>query len=88
MGLERRWLQAVTTAVAICLLSEYAHANMDPLHLLTMRLHSSSVFNPLQGFSQYHVTQVSVIMFDSVDKRGFTVRNHIIKILITTDKSF
>lgn len=29
MGLERQWLQAVTTAVAICLLSKYANANMD-----------------------------------------------------------
>lgn len=29
MGLERRWLQAVTTALAICLLSKYANANMN-----------------------------------------------------------
>lgn len=28
MGLERRWLQAVTTALAICLLSKYANTNM------------------------------------------------------------
>lgn len=40
MGLERRWLQAVTTALAICLLSKYANANMDPLHIFTMHLHN------------------------------------------------
>lgn len=38
MGLERQWLQAVTTAVAICLLSKYANANTEPLHILTVHL--------------------------------------------------
>lgn len=65
MGLERRWLQAVTAAVAICLLSKYANANMDPLHTFTMHLHN--YFSFLQNFNRSSnvvtdISQYSVIL--------------------------
>lgn len=52
MGLERRWLQAVTTAVAICLLSKYADAHMDPSHTFTMHLLISFLILSFYSFSQ------------------------------------
>lgn len=53
MGLERRWLQAVTTALAICLLSKYANANMDPLHIFTMHLHNLFLILEVTDIPQY-----------------------------------
>lgn len=51
MGQGRQWLQAVITAVAICLLSKYANANMDAWHTFTMHLHNLFLLVSFSRFS-------------------------------------